>query len=1145
MRLSSFLNLSSVRKGCKFSTFLRALLAQGLTSVYRFLWAVCQIDHLSRIRTAITPDVLTALPRGLESTFEGILLRLEEEDQVLALDILRVIMFSHRPLDLSEVVEAAAMTPEIRNLKQLRKTALRRPTDVFQLCGSLIRQSRATGKIYLAHYSVQEFLSRPLLEKGRHNPFFLQEMKAQQKQFEACMSYLSLTDIASETFQESFRLAKDSDHVDSDIQMFTGFPFLDYAANHWPSHLRALGSEGMLLISPLLEGFLLSQSGSFESWALISQYIHGYYKFPEGLRPIHAAVLFGLEYLTVELLKHDPGCLNVQTTDGRTPLHVALENEHEWILDFLVQRGASLVIKDGKGRTPLHAAIESGSALAVTQLVTAGADVNVVQSDGGTAISVAVENRWDQLAGFLSTMADPKIILPDERSLLHLAAQSGSLIWTTALLESHEEQLIDAEDNNGWTPLHYAVDQGHPAIALKLISAKCLVNHPDKNGWTPLHAAIRRRHLECASLIIEAEWPGGRPGRRTRRTLSLRRSPELTETGEVSTSLIRRGVRDLVERERAPPDRSNSGKYGSLFNPQRSLPSDESSYRRSTHHIMPHQPSPLHLAVSDSYLDGVELLAKYTYKFGLRHTGKLECLSIAVQSQDVDLALILMKLVSHYRLGHELPKLLSRPLEAITEQAKAMFTIDEIYGRVIPSISHSKERIATLIKVWPDPGQPQILGALRGITVPKKRIEVARLLIENGTSPSDVLMEKEQNPLLHSAIETNDVEFAEFLVEKGANVNAQNKQGETPLLVLASQLPPQNQNPQHTSLHLASFLVSKGADTQALDQRGRGLCHRAAAAGNEKLLDWALDTLHLLPNSRDNNSRTPLLLAVESGSVAVVRRLLQQIVSLNESDDYAGPERVIDAMEYANMRSSPLLRAMVNRAERKINVVTTLVETDEKAFAKLSLKRQKDLLDLRTAFYIEALCWAIDCDFSTAFTFLLPKIPKSAVSSIMNLDRDSVFHSAAAANGSEYLKTLLQTLAADSDRADVLRSTNAQGKTPLGLVIESGSWEKVAILLRSGAKATSQQSKILKEKGSKEVQELLLQYDCTERLRNEEDTSDQHPSSGKPTSQPNDQRESEDMYSAGGEVRTSARRNWHPFQRRVLPNTDDVSDDSS
>jgi hypothetical protein len=363
-------------------------------------------------------------------------------------------MFSQRPLNVSEVIEAAAVTPKIRSLKQLRKMTLRRTADLFQLFGSLIRQSHSTGKISLAHYSVQEFLSRPSLEKGRQNRFFLQMMVSQQAQLNACISYLCLEDFVSETFRETFQLAKDTRHTDSDLKVFAGTAFLDYAANYWASHLKVLGSEGLDPVWPLLEKFLFSECGGFDSWLLVTQYTHGDYKFPGGTKPIHVAVLYVLKPLILELLRLDPQCLNIKTSDGRTPLHIALENNHEEILEFLIQQGASLKIADERGRTPLHVAIESGSEIAVTLLVTAGANVNVIQSDGGTPISVAVENRWDLLASFLSQMADPGVLLPDDRSLLHLAAQSGSLIWTTTLLESHAERLIDARDANGWTPLH-------------------------------------------------------------------------------------------------------------------------------------------------------------------------------------------------------------------------------------------------------------------------------------------------------------------------------------------------------------------------------------------------------------------------------------------------------------------------------------------------------------------------------------------------------------------------------------------------------------------------------------------------------------------------------------------------------------------
>lgn len=843
--------------------------------MHRFLWAVCQIDHLSRIRTAITTDVLTALPRGLESTFEGVLLRLEEEDQRLALEILRVIMFSQRPLDLSEVVEAAAVSPKIQSLQQLRTKTLRRPADVFQLCGSLVSQSRSTGKISLAHYSVQEFLSRPFLEKGRQNQFFLQEVRSLQKQFETCISYLSLEDFASETFQETFQLAQDTRHTDSDLQVFTGTPFIDYASNYWASHLKNLGSKGMQLVWPLLENFLFSERGSFESWVLVSQYTHGKYKFPNGTRPIHVAVLYGLESLTLELLRNDPRCLDLQTSDGRTPLHIAVENEHEGILDLLVQQGASLKATDESGRTPLHAAIESGSELAVAQLVTAGADVNVIQSDGGTPISVAVENRWDQLASFLSRIADPNILLPDGRSLLHVAAQSGSLIWATTLLEFHEERLIDTRDENEWTPLHYAVDKGHTQVARKLISSKCFVNAFDKSGWTPLHAAIRRRNIECASLILKAL--DGRPLREVPRPAVSSSSAGPSRSGGESSSVRRRLRRAVASRGQDPITTPGmSGKYGDHFSPQRS-PSDDSDlyssdngsdtrfFQRSAYSPRPQKPSPLHLAVADSYVDGVELLSKHADKFillGVDDKEKMECLEIAVQSVNTDLALILIKMVRKEQLRRILSKLVSLPSEAILNWVKAIFTVDEAYRDIIPSFMQMNEGglVPIALQIWPDANESLIHQALRSCMVgiryssssregKKHSHKLARILVDNGVAVSKIFMEQGKDSLLHSAIEMQDVEFARFLIERGANVDFENKEGETPLLVLAGLGPlRQDQNSQQAWLDLACLLVSRGANTQALDQKGRGLCHRAIVAGNNRLLDYALHTLKLQPD---------------------------------------------------------------------------------------------------------------------------------------------------------------------------------------------------------------------------------------------------------------------------------------------------------
>jgi len=77
-------------------------------------------------------------------------------------------------------------------------------------------------------------------------------------------------------------------------------------------------------------------------------------------------------------------------------------------------------------------------------------------------------------------MAEPTQSLPDGRPLLNIAAESGSLTWTTALLKFHEDELIDAQDGNDWTRLHYTMDRGHLHIARALVESNRLIKAYDK-----------------------------------------------------------------------------------------------------------------------------------------------------------------------------------------------------------------------------------------------------------------------------------------------------------------------------------------------------------------------------------------------------------------------------------------------------------------------------------------------------------------------------------------------------------------------------------------------------------------------------------------------------------------------------------------
>ncbi|MDI1226428.1 MAG: ankyrin repeat domain-containing protein [bacterium] len=50
---------------------------------------------------------------------------------------------------------------------------------------------------------------------------------------------------------------------------------------------------------------------------------------------------------------------------------------------------------------------------------------------------------------------------------------------------------VDAEDENGWTALAWAVKNRHADIARVLIDAGANAEHESRNGWTPMGLAVK------------------------------------------------------------------------------------------------------------------------------------------------------------------------------------------------------------------------------------------------------------------------------------------------------------------------------------------------------------------------------------------------------------------------------------------------------------------------------------------------------------------------------------------------------------------------------------------------------------------------------------------------------------------------------
>lgn len=64
---------------------------------------------------------------------------------------------------------------------------------------------------------------------------------------------------------------------------------------------------------------------------------------------------------------------------------------------------------------------------------------------------------------------------------------------------------INAKDDEGWTALHKAVQNGHKSIVLKLIDLGVSVHAVDGAGVTPLHMASRGGHVPTMKALLGSQ----------------------------------------------------------------------------------------------------------------------------------------------------------------------------------------------------------------------------------------------------------------------------------------------------------------------------------------------------------------------------------------------------------------------------------------------------------------------------------------------------------------------------------------------------------------------------------------------------------------------------------------------------------------
>eukprot|EP00122_Pirum_gemmata_P006027 Pgem_evm1s5508 len=217
---------------------------------------------------------------------------------------------------------------------------------------------------------------------------------------------------------------------------------------------------------------------------------------------------------------------------GDTILHLASENGHLEVAQFILQNVLNINVKNNEGQTPLHIAAVNNQIQMVYLLLENDANIEIKDRKGLTALQWAIHYHHTLVQMILEQARyfkynicnlctnDPRLPIynnhttcvkayilkgfeleskhaDDFGTLLHLASAKGCAEIVNVLL--NEGALVDTTDAEGKTPLLLAIESKKPEVVEILIEKGASFKPPYSNE-TPLTFAFRKFYVPPVPL---------------------------------------------------------------------------------------------------------------------------------------------------------------------------------------------------------------------------------------------------------------------------------------------------------------------------------------------------------------------------------------------------------------------------------------------------------------------------------------------------------------------------------------------------------------------------------------------------------------------------------------------------------------------
>ncbi|GBM30523.1 Ankyrin-3 [Araneus ventricosus] len=189
-----------------------------------------------------------------------------------------------------------------------------------------------------------------------------------------------------------------------------------------------------------------------------------------GQTVLHIAAKFNRIGVIRYLVDRKQMSLDVSDVNGKTPLHVAIENQSNDVVEYISKFSTQTTRKDEYGLTPLHTAIFRQNIDAATILLQKETNVDENTSHGNF-------------------------------TTFHLATMSKNLALVELLME--KKASVYSKSDFGDTPLHTATYTGHLEIVKALVINGADVNAKNEAGTTPLLNAAGFGSLEIVDFLLQ------------------------------------------------------------------------------------------------------------------------------------------------------------------------------------------------------------------------------------------------------------------------------------------------------------------------------------------------------------------------------------------------------------------------------------------------------------------------------------------------------------------------------------------------------------------------------------------------------------------------------------------------------------------